>query len=308
MRTRFLLLLPGFMLLLLELVGWSIPVAAQFGIFLAGLLILGVPHGAADLLIADHVIRKDGGQFRILPFLAAYLGRILLFGVLLWLLPLFGLMLFLFISAFHFGETDLSRHDLTGFPGKLFVVSYGMMLLGILLLSHLDEVHPLLNFVGSGLELSGWMQWIKIHRGGVLLVLLSFLIFALVLVHRSHPVFIRHWLSREAFLFPVMLILLWRLPLLLGFTFYFIGWHSVISLQSIMRYLVTINGLSVGKVWKQMFFYSGLAIAGTLLVGASGFMFTEVNAMLWYAFMALAVLTAPHMEVMHDMYGALRRR
>lgn len=308
MRTRLLLLLPGFLLLLLELVGWTVPVSAQFGIFLAGLLILGVPHGAADLLVADHVVRKDGGQFKTLPFLAAYIARILLFGILLWLFPLLGLMLFLFISAFHFGETDLSRHELTGFPGKLFVVSYGMMLLGILLLSHLDEVHPLLKFVGSGLDVTGWMQWIMIHRPTVMLMLLIFLISALILVHRSHPVFIRHWLRREAILFPVMLILLWRLPLLLGFTFYFIGWHSVISLQSIMRYLVTINGVSTGKVCKQMFFYSGLAIAGTLLVGASGFMFTEVNAMLWYAFMALAVLTAPHMEVMHDMYGALRRR
>ncbi|MCE2832916.1 MAG: Brp/Blh family beta-carotene 15,15'-dioxygenase [Chitinophagaceae bacterium] len=308
MRIRLLLLLPGLLFVLLEFMGWTMPMSVQLGVFLAGLLMLGVPHGAADLLVADHVVRRDGGQFRIFTFLFAYLGRIVLFGLLLWLLPWVGLGLFLLISAFHFGETDLSRHELSGFWGKAFIVTYGMMLLGILLLTHLDEVQPLLAFLERGSDISVWMSMLERWRSITLVLFFTALSFTGLMVHRRHPSFFRSWFRTEAFLFPVMLLLLWRLPLLLGFTFYFIGWHSVISLSSIMRYLVSINGVAAGRVWKQMLLYSGLAIAGTMLIGASGFMFTEVNAMLWYAFMSLAVLTGPHMEVMHDMYGALRRK
>jgi Brp/Blh family beta-carotene 15,15'-monooxygenase len=308
MRIRLFLLLPGILLMFLELMGWTMPLTVQLGIFLAGLLTLGVPHGAVDVLVADYVGRKDGDQFRMLNFLVTYIGRVLLFGVLLWIFPWVGLLIFLLISAFHFGETDLSRYELEGLVGKIFTTSYGLMLLGILLLSHLDEVFPLLVFLDGANELSGWMLVFEQQRLNFLFVLLAVLIGTSVLVHRRHAGFFRNWIRQEAILFPIMLLLLWRLPLLLGFTFYFIGWHSVISLHSIMQYLVRTNGVTVGQVWKQMLLYSGLAIGGTLLVGASGYMFTETNAMVWYAFMALAVLTGPHMEVMHDMYAALRRK
>lgn len=308
MRIRIILLLPAILLMMLEFIGWTMPMTVQLGIFMAGLIILGVPHGAADLLVADHVVRKDGGQFKALHFLAAYLGRILLFALVLWIFPVIGLVLFLLISAFHFGETDLSRHELTGLTGKIFTVAYGLLLLGILLLSHLDEVYPLLVFLDRGTDPSGWMAALERQRVTLLLTLFAALLLASILMHRRHPDFFRKWLSSEAIFFPIMLLLLWRLPLLVGFTFYFIGWHSVLSLHSIMKYLVRINGVSAGLVWKQILLYSGLAIAGTMLIGASGFMFSEVNAMLWYAFMALAVLTGPHMEVMHDMYGALRKK
>ena len=308
MRIRLLLMLPAILLIFLQLMGWTMSMPVQLGIFMTGLLTLGVPHGAADLLVADHVVRKDGGQFRAVPFLAAYLGRILMFGIILWIFPVLGLLLFLLISAFHFGETDLARHELAGVAGKLFTISYGLMLLGMLLLSHLEEVYPLLVFLDRGSDMIGRMGMIERQRPLLLLTLFTALIVTAIMVHLRYHDFFRNWLHKEAILFPIMLLLLWRLPLLVGFTFYFIGWHSVLSLQSIMRYLIRINGVSAGVVWKQILLYSGLAVAGTALIGASGYMFTEVNAMLWYAFMALAVLTGPHMEVMHDMYGALRRK
>jgi len=87
MRLRLFLLLPGLLLMFLELTGWSMPMTVQFGIFLVGLLTLGVPHGAADVLVADYVGRKDGNQFSMLNFLGTYLGRIMVFGILLWVFP-----------------------------------------------------------------------------------------------------------------------------------------------------------------------------------------------------------------------------
>jgi Brp/Blh family beta-carotene 15,15'-monooxygenase len=308
MRIKLLLIIPGILFLILEILGWTLPVTFQLVIFMVGLLTLGIPHGAVDVLVADHVGRKEAGGFRMLHFLVTYITRILVFGLILWFLPWLGLCLFLIISAFHFGETDLSRYELNGWIGKVFTTSYGMMLLGILLLSHLDEVFQLLVFIDGSADLSTLHLWFEQTRPYLLTFLFVLMVSLALLLHRSQSGFFRLWIRHEAMIFPIMLLLLWRLPLLMGFTFYFIGWHSVISLHSIMRYLVAKNGVSVVQVWKQMLLYSGLAIGGTILIGASGYMFTEVNAMIWYAFMSLAVLTGPHMEVMHDMYAALRRK
>lgn len=60
------------------------------------------------------------------------------------------------------------------------------------------------------------------------------------------------------------------------------------------------------KVVKQVILYSALALIGILIVGSLGFMFVSYQAFIIYIFMGLAVLTAPHMQIMHDMYGHIR--
>jgi hypothetical protein len=51
-----------------------------------------------------------------------------------------------------------------------------------------------------------------------------------------------------------------------------------------------------------------LAIAGIGIFGLTGFMFINKNAFAGYIFISLAVLTAPHIEIMYDMYVALRQK
>ena len=53
---------------------------------------------------------------------------------------------------------------------------------------------------------------------------------------------------------------------------------------------------------KQIIFYSLIAMIGISIAGATGFMFVNHHTMLVYIFIGLAVLTAPHMQVMHEMY------
>ena len=95
--------------------------------------------------------------------------------------------------------------------------------------------------------------------------------------------------------------------MLLSFTFYFVIWHSTLSLKNITSYLQKNSTYyNIKSVLKQMIFYSLLAIGGILIFGFAGFMFINNNAMMAYSFLGLAVLTAPHMQVMHDMYYKIR--
>lgn len=302
------LLIPGLICLVLQTLGWIPPMYVQVALFLVGLLLLGVPHGAADLLVANHISILEGRKFSHASFLISYLGRILLFALILWVFPWIGLGIFLLISAFHFGETDFAQHEMSDVWGRLFVINYGLIVLSTLLLTHLEEVAPLLYFVAAQDLVDVVVSRISSLRVFIFMGLAFSLLMSGVQVHIRRPGFFRGWIRSEAMYIPVLMLFVWQLPLLLGFTFYFIGWHSVLSMNSIMTYLVRVNGLSISLVWRQILFYSGLAVIGTLLIGASGFMFTDINAMIWYSLMSLAVLTGPHMIVMHDMYTLLRRR
>ena len=96
--------------------------------------------------------------------------------------------------------------------------------------------------------------------------------------------------------------------MLLGFTFYFVLWHSLLSLKNIVFYLREKNKVSYQSITKQIILYSFLAIVGIGLFGLTGFMFINKNAVAGYIFLGLAVLTAPHMGIMYEMYGVIRQK
>jgi len=47
-------------------------------------------------------------------------------------------------------------------------------------------------------------------------------------------------------------------------------------------------------------------MVGILIFGWSGMMFVSGDAVMVYVFIGLAVLTAPHMQIMYDMYNSIR--
>jgi hypothetical protein len=96
--------------------------------------------------------------------------------------------------------------------------------------------------------------------------------------------------------------------MLLGFTFYFVLWHSLLSLNNIILYLRKKNTVSSQTIVKQIVLFSLLAIAGIGLFGLTGFMFINRDVVAGYIFLGLAVLTAPHVGIMYDMYDTIRHK
>jgi len=279
----------------------------QFIIFLAGILLLGVPHGAADLLVATqnaNSIKKSFSKFR---FLAIYIFRLFAFAALLWFFPLTGMLLFILFAAYHFGETDLCQFKTNTLLGKAFVISYGLLILSVILLHHFEEVKPLLQLFNAGEENVVFINWLDTNRYNVISVS-GILFFTATFIY-----FLRNSNTganeKGQFLirFAVILLILFNLPMLLGFTFYFVVWHSVLSLNNIITYLRKNNSFTQSSIKREILLYSVLAIAGIALFGLTGFMFINSDAMVGYLFLGLAVLTAPHLQIMHDMYNSLRQ-
>lgn len=302
---RILLLLAGLLLLIFHSYISPLSAQTQFVVFLVGIILLGVPHGAADLLVANQTADHAQKNFSKFSFLFTYIGRLGMFAAVLWLFPVAGNFLFIAFAAYHFGETDLHRFKTNTIAGKLFVFSYGLLILGVILLQHFEELKPLFALFEAGRANEKMILFIDSKRYFILSICAVFF-FASTFFY-----FVRTGIDQSQsgyFLLQLalLLLLLYHLPMMVGFTFYFIIWHSVLSLTNIVVYLRRNNVYPPGMIVKQIVFYSCLAMAGVSLVGVGGFMFVNSNTIVVYVFLGLAVLTAPHMQIMHDMYNRLR--
>ncbi len=304
---RIVLLLSGCVLLLFQQYILPFTNSAQFIIFLTGILLLGVPHGAADLLVATQNANSSKKSFSKFRFLAVYISRLFAFAAILWFFPLAGNLLFILFAAYHFGETDLYQFNTDTISGKAFVIFYGLLILSVILLHHFEEVKPLFQLFNAGRENAVFINWLDANRylvisvSGVLFFTATFVYFL-----RNNNTGTN---DKGEFLirFAVILLILFNLPMLLGFTFYFVVWHAVLSLNNIITYLRKNNANSQHSIRKDIIVYSIVAIGGIALFGVTGFMFISSNAIVGYLFLGLAVLTAPHMQIMHDMYNSLRK-
>ncbi|MGB5029192.1 MAG: Brp/Blh family beta-carotene 15,15'-dioxygenase [Chitinophagaceae bacterium] len=302
---RSLLLVSGVLILAGHWLFQPISANGQFIIFLTGIIFLGIPHGAADLLVANKTAESGKQKFNAIRFFAFYISRLIIFGALIYFLPAAGILLFLLFAAYHFGETDLHFFNTNSVIGKMLVSSYGLVILSVILLNNMDELQQLTQLSGFTIDRFPLLNWVAQHHYLVLSVsLLLFFsnIFLYFILTKDTGIITEYFLVQ----FAVLVFLLFNLPLLTGFTFYFIVWHSVLSLQNIISYLKAGGKYSHGTVVKQVVLYSSLAFIGILIVGSLGFMFISNQAIIIYIFLGLAVLTAPHMQIMHDMYGHLR--
>lgn len=303
---RIVLLIIGCVLLFFQQYLVSVNTHSQFIIFLIGILLLGVPHGAADLLVANRNADTGKKVFSKIRFLAIYLSRLFLFAAILWFFPVAGNLMFILFAAYHFGETDLHQFKTDTLLGKLFVISYGLVILSVILLHHFEDVKPIFQLFDAGKSNEMLINWIDVNRyyilssSGVLFFTTTFIYF----LRNSNT----DANEKGQFLirFAVILFILFNLPMLLGFTFYFVVWHSVLSLNNIVLYLRNDDTYSLNIISRQILLYSVMAIIGIAMFGLTGFMFISSNAIAGYIFLGLAVLTAPHMQIMHDMYKSIR--
>lgn len=296
----------GLLLLLLHF-NDLMTIQTQAIIFITGVVLVGIPHGAADILVGVQNSSMENRATSRWKFLSGYIIKLFLFGFLFYIFPLVATSIFFVMAAFHFGETDLNQFNTESISGKFFAFSYGLLIIGFILLFHLEEAIPLLTSLTDGnlnLELLIEIEESKEFIASVLLIFF----FSSTFIH-----FLRQpedALKQELFLWRLiaLLVLLYMLPLLAGFFFYFVIWHSLESLKNIAEYLHKFGGEKRRTVIKTIVSYSLLTFGG---ITGLFFLFRTVlnqHSLVLTAFAALAILTAPHMLVMHRMYNNVRKR
>ncbi len=272
---------------------------AEVVLFVLVIFIIGIPHGATDHLLDRY---SRGKKFTYRSFLLTYIILGVFYAALWYFLPLLSLTVFIIISAYHFGQSQL-LYLRNSHRNWLRVVSYllwGSYTLCCVILLNWDESWQILDEIFPGLftPLLSYISFVPYLLGFLLLMNIALFTLFFTRQHMSQREFIGE-------LFNLFLIagLGYYTPLLIGFTIYFGLWHSLISIR-----------IEIKKVRIQRPLFSVLSFAKTALplslatlvifsfVFLMNYQWEMLQSSYLLFFILLSVLTLPHVFFVHEFY------
>ncbi len=282
------------------ILGWLWPdflIQIQYPIFVVLILLIGIPHGATDFLLYKRLQGEALKKKHIFRFFLYYLAAA--FGYLLcWLtLPAFALILFLIISAYHFGQSNWQYLQLSRFKSFVLYSVWGTCVLGGALLWHWDE-----SSVIIGQLLGGALTWTNSEMASVqwlLLLLCISLIIGLRLIRSLNT----QQMFREITNLVVLSFVLFHTPLLVGFALYFALWHSLGSLlNQVAFFRRQTPSFTLLHYYIQAAPYTLLSLVGLfLLVLGKPFFGSDVSLISLF-FVLIACITLPHIFLVEESY------
>ena len=247
------------------------------GMSIAGLILVGIPHGALDVL--THGVRNNPSA--PLVYIGKYLAAI---GLVLigWLfMPTLTLIGFLLLSAWHFGQADFELWKVE--RGGMI---WGLFVLGMILGWHLDEVQSILLPIGVSevvlSEVEGASSWIEIATVVGWLLGLAFAIY----LRKTLWIWSLLMLATAPFI-----------PVLMAFMIFFVGQHSMAGWSHLK------NGLKMSslQLWVSAVpFHFGawaIIIGGVYLFGYNDT--HSFHATVGWFFAFLGSISIPHIIESH---------
>jgi Brp/Blh family beta-carotene 15,15'-monooxygenase len=210
--------------------GWISSSVELNGIGIVLIILLGIPHGALDNEIA-----KRANGYSAFRFYMTYLGVMALF-LCAWLIwPLASLVLFLFSSAYHFGQSQFSDLEKISPSSKAFLyMSWGVLLLSCLILFRWSELEPLIQANLDTQALQGVLDPTFLLPISMLSAILLLFTLAQLVIKREMTL---SRLAKELLIFGLLVYAFYLFPLVLAFALYFCILHSLRVLDEEYRTL-----------------------------------------------------------------------
>ena len=250
---------------------------------LVAIFLFGVPHGGFDAAIARRSGWQMDGRLSWVIFHVIYVALALAVALLWWWFPLFSLGLFLLVSGYHFGASDIA--DIGG--DWLPWIAHGGLVPIAIPSINLEAVKPIFSILIGAYEADILLSIIRIIFFVWLLALIAYCFFALY----------KKQYGKSLIGLVAIIAIAVLLPPLVCFAVYFCFWHS--------------RG-HIARLWHSLHKNKRLAavqeaIAYTLLawIGAVIFFFylsgSLSDILLQLTFIGLAALTWPHMILVDYM-------
>jgi Brp/Blh family beta-carotene 15,15'-monooxygenase len=260
------------------------------------ILVFGIPHGAID-----HVLffrKRKLSQFK---FYAVYLGLIALFLMLWYFSSVYSLLLFLIISAFHFGESQFNDLSLKKGIKYLFYFFWGSAILVSLIFYNLDELTDLSSYFKDtmGLTVIYDLPVVRFFFYVANVGSLTCLAILLYLEKLKKDRF-----CSEIFLFVLIHITFFLFPFIIGFTLYFVVLHSLqVMYQEFNFFKCAEPKFTIFDFLKILLPYSLVSIVFSgLILGCSYLGFIDLS-MPFLSLVIISVITLPHAIVMNIFYN-----
>ena len=291
-KLRIYLILFAFFLFLIERF-FLFNSGTQISFLIFVLILFGVPHGALDLYIDQHLHKEKSNQ-KI--FLLKYIANIVGYALVWYFFPLVALVIFILITAFHFGEIDW-----LGKTEKLIhKIAYSIIgLLWILLLLSKNINFALQIFIRMEPAAFNENQLINLaHK------IYPYTLLGLFIVYFILFFFKNHFFSKNKYYYYLILQQLnlvffaLYMPLWLCFAFYFGFWHSLLSFDKI-RITFTLPNDFFG--WKSLLIkaapFSIMAWFGFIYITFLTLNSKDASGIFTLLFISLSVLALPHLQI-----------
>lgn len=260
------------------------------------IIFFGIPHGAIDHILYAETKKMSQGVFYFFYFgtMAVYLG--------LWIyLPVICLILFLFLSAYHFGQSQFAHSSSKiHFSDYILYTAWGVSVLSALFLYNHSELFDLLKTYPDTLVFK-----VIFDKGLLLGLLVVSTPLSLMLILRktfSGEISTADAIEEIVILLSIHIAFL-LLPLILGFTLYFVIMHSLKVVLQEFDYLSKIKKI------KSITHFIGLLLPNTLVsIAAAGlFFYLHFNGFFSFSlnlmlFVMISLITLPHAFVMDKFY------
>jgi Brp/Blh family beta-carotene 15,15'-monooxygenase len=240
------------------------------------LLLIGIPHGAGDHLIAAKIASRQNLTFHLKPFIMYYLGIMMAYAALWYLSPLVSFIIFISISIFHFGDME-DVHPVessTTWSNLIKTICLGSGILSFILVSHWSEV----------LEITTAMQVNLPKDLPPFSLLISLLLLSLGFQKKNFHPFLNTFFA---------LIIGFFLPLIPAFICYFSCCHAITSFEGMRKHLE----IEIVELYKKLAPFS----VGAFLLGIVYIKLVSNNLQVYPIFIFLSLLTFPHFILMHKL-------
>ena len=270
--------------------------SVQWLFFLILIIATGIPHGSLDYYIEQSQAAISHTRFSAARFFVRYLLNMFLYACCWYWLPTAAFVLFIGLTAYHFGEIDWPFH-LPGKMNKLLFSAMGLFFIVFTITTHISDTAPLLaTLVGNTINAKSWLLYGPLFWAGATAGLALMLLLVPIYLYSSgiKVTAIAGWCLQTL----LWCVFIYKMPLFIGFAFYFGSWHSLLSFNLIRNQLSlppTYSGWL--QLIKKALPFTLLALAGIALLVFFQMSRSELSSSMAYIFMGIAILTLPHLQV-----------
>ena len=260
------------------------------------ILLLGIPHGAID-----HVLFFKKRKMSQLKFYSIYLGLSFLFVILWHILPVTSLILFLLISAFHFGESQFADIFFKKSLRFIFYFFWGLCLLSTLMYYNVNELYDITSYFDDTIVLDKIYNKEKI---GLFFYITNVVTIISVIALTYYKKINNDRLFSELFLLFLIHATFYLFPFIIGFTLYFVALHSIKVMNDEFKFLKDENNnFNIMSFLKLLAPYSILSIVGTSFLLILSYYNYIPYSIPFLAIIIISVITLPHAIVMNIFYN-----
>lgn len=291
----------SFLFILLAILFPEINSAIAPWIVIISVFLIGIPHGAIDHIMAAEIFNIELKLKDQLLFYGSYLFLMFILGAVWIFYPIAGMVIFLLISIYHFGQADMEDYlkgdtSLTWF----WHIIRGLYIILLIIFSDVSVTYPILE---QAMDITEGSLSLLISDHTIVIYFSLLIYLAIKVLGFMKGVFSNNWLYVADTV--TLLALFYFTGPLIGFALYFAIWHSAGHINEMREFFRTKNkSLSIFKFYKLSFPFTMISVIGLLILVYLQNAFGVQDMFLTLMFILISVLTLPHMLIVHKMYSS----